>query len=49
MHRDDIIIAWQALPGTTATLNKDQPLNDRNPVAMELATGAGGPSEWSLP
>ena len=39
---NDIIVAWQALPGTTATLTKDQPLNDRNPVAMELRSGTGG-------
>ncbi|PSC67081.1 Alpha-L-arabinofuranosidase 1, partial [Micractinium conductrix] len=42
--RNDIIVAWQALPGTTATLTKDQPLNDRNPVAMELRSGTGSRS-----
>ncbi|GAB4817965.1 hypothetical protein N2152v2_005011 [Parachlorella kessleri] len=36
---NDIIIAWQALPGTTAALTKDRPLNNANPVAMELTTG----------
>lgn len=39
--RNAIIIAWEALPGTTATLTKDKPLNENNPVAMELTTGGG--------
>ena len=34
-------MAWQPLPGTTAALTKDLPLNDRNPVAMELTAGPG--------
>eukprot|EP00887_Chlorella_sp_A99_P005257 scaffold1.g5257.t1 len=37
--RNDIIIAWQALPGTNAILTKDIPLNDHNPVSMELTSG----------
>lgn len=33
---NDIIIAWHALPGTTTTLSRSVPLNEHNPVAMEL-------------
>ncbi|KAL4437047.1 hypothetical protein ABPG75_004186 [Micractinium tetrahymenae] len=39
--RNDIIVAWEALPGTTTALTKDQPLNAKNPVAMELTAGPG--------
>ncbi|KAL4424426.1 hypothetical protein ABPG77_006364 [Micractinium sp. CCAP 211/92] len=39
--RNDITIAWEALPGTTTALTKEQPLNARNPVAMELTAGPG--------
>lgn len=40
-QRDDIVIAWQALPGTTAALSREKPLNAMNTVSMELTTGQG--------
>ncbi|KAL4859616.1 Alpha-L-arabinofuranosidase 1 [Chlorella vulgaris] len=39
--RNDIIVAWQPLPGTTAVLTKEQPLNEHNLVSMELTAGTG--------
>lgn len=39
--RNDIIVAWQPIPGTTAVLTKEQPLNPRNQVSMELTAGPG--------
>ena len=36
--RNDIIIAWQPLPGTQTALTRSRPLNPRNAVAMELTT-----------
>ena len=41
---NDIIIAWQPLAGTTATLTRDKPLNDHNTISMELT--AGDPTRW---
>jgi hypothetical protein len=38
---NDIIIAWQALPGTKTALTKDKPLNPNNLVAMELSATEG--------
>ena len=41
-------MAWQPLPGTTAALTKALPLNDRNPVAMELTAGPGEPCSTAV-
>ncbi|KAL4458046.1 hypothetical protein ABPG75_012911 [Micractinium tetrahymenae] len=53
---NDIIIAWSPLPGTATTLTREQPLNPRNLVAMELSsTGGGSPAGivnsgyWGVP
>lgn len=39
---NDIIVAWQPLPGTNADLTRDNPLNDRNQISMVLTAGAPG-------
>jgi hypothetical protein len=41
LRSNDIIVAWQPLPGTTAVLTKEQPLNEHNLVSMELTAGTG--------
>ncbi|KFM27338.1 Alpha-L-arabinofuranosidase 1 [Auxenochlorella protothecoides] len=40
--RNDIIVAWQALPGTTTSLTRDKPLNPTNLVSMTLSATANG-------
>ncbi|KAI7845621.1 hypothetical protein COHA_000907 [Chlorella ohadii] len=40
--RNDIIVAWQPLPGTNADLTRDNPLNEGNQISMVLTAGAPG-------
>ncbi|PRW58664.1 Alpha-L-arabinofuranosidase 1 isoform B [Chlorella sorokiniana] len=40
--RNDIIVAWQPLPGTNADLTRDNPLNEHNRISMVLTAGAPG-------
>ncbi len=40
--RNDIIVAWQPLPGTNADLTRDDPLNKGNQISVVLTAGAPG-------